>query len=228
VYDVMFPYVRRELRDYLQAHWHDFDMDRARHLLAIDAGQESFQRWCRTQRIEPTDEPAAQGLVCNEVLRLMDGDVKATGLKYLQGRIWRAGFEGGEMQAHVYADVPPALRAWHANSIDLRVYSSGSVDAQLLFFGHTIAGDLLSLFSGHYDTTVGSKKEAASYRQIAEDFDLPAEQLLFLSDIPAELDAARAAGLQTGLCRRPENAPVESGGHAELRSFDEILLTGHA
>ena len=123
----------------------------------------------------------------------MDGDVKATGLKQLQGLIWRAGFESGEMQAHVYDDVPPALAAWDAAGIDIRVYSSGSIAAQKLFFAHTIAGDLLARFRGHYDTTTGPKKEAESYRLIAEDMGRSPETILFLSDVVARQQAQQVA-----------------------------------
>lgn len=224
VYDVMFPFVRRELSDYLAGHWPSLELDRVRELLAVDAGAASFADWCQSQGIDPGHEPAAFDLVRREVVRLMDGDVKATGLKLLQGQIWQAGFESGELRAHVYDDVPPALAAWQAAGCDLRIYSSGSADAQRLFFGHTECGNLLGHFSGHYDTTVGPKREASSYERIAADFGLPAGEILFLSDVVAELDAARQAGLQTGLCRRPENAPVAPHTHSEITSFAEIRL----
>ncbi|MCO6459113.1 MAG: acireductone synthase [Pirellulaceae bacterium] len=224
VYDVMFPFVRRELNDYLAAHWQAEEMDRVRELMAGDAGAPSFADWCRSQGIDHRHDSAALDLVRREVLRLMDGDVKATGLKMLQGQIWQAGFESGELRAHVYDDVPPALAAWQAAGYDLRIYSSGSTDAQRLFFGHTQRGNLLGHFSGHYDTTVGSKREAASYERIATGFALPAGEILFLSDVVAELDAARQAGLQTALCRRPENAPVQPHTHREISSFAEIRL----
>src|SRR4029079_14455426 len=107
--------------------------------------------------------------------------------------IWQSGFESGELKAHVYDDVPPALAAWNAAGEDVRIYWSGSVQAQKLFCGHTIAGNLLTSFRGHYDTTIGGKKEAASYQKIAAEFELPASEILFLSDVVAELDAARAA-----------------------------------
>ncbi|MCA9219999.1 MAG: acireductone synthase, partial [Planctomycetales bacterium] len=173
-------------------------------------------------------EPAAtqRKLVASEVARLMDGDVKATGLKQLQGLIWRDGFESGELLAHVYDDVPPAPERWRLAGITIRIYSSGSVQAQKLFFGHTTAGNLLHYFSGHDDTTTGGKKEAASYRRITADYDMPAEELLFLSDVPAELDAAREAGLHTALVvRSPDAAELTrsaANGHPVIRSFDEI------
>src|SRR5262249_52930599 len=161
-------------------------------------------------------------VVCKEVTRLMDADAKATGLKQLQGLIWQRGFESGELKAHVFDDVPPALTAWNAAGKDVRIYSSGSVQAQKLFFGHTIAGNLLPQFRGHYDTTTGPKKEADSYRRIAADFKLPPSDILFLSDIVAELDAARAAGLKTALCIRPGNAPAQNSAgepHPAIENF---------
>lgn len=209
VYDVMFPFVRRELDRYLDAHWGQPPLAAACRQIARDANQDARaddRTWIR-----------------GEVLRLMDGDVKATGLKQLQGLIWEDGFNSGELKAHVYDDVPPALRDWHSRGISLRIYSSGSIQAQKLFFGHTIAGNLLPLLSGHYDTTTGPKKEAASYRTIAADFGLPASEILFFSDVVAELDAARAAGMQTALVIRHGNTAAAAGhGHAEIASFAQI------
>ena len=127
--------------------------------------------------------------------------------------------------AHVYPDVVPALQRWKGQGIDLRVYSSGSRAAQLLFFGHTEQGNLLPLFSAHYDTTIGSKREIASYQRIAADFGLRDGELLFISDVVAELNAARNSGFQTALCNRPGNAEVaDRQGHAAIESFAEVVL----
>jgi enolase-phosphatase E1 len=220
VYDQMFPYARRELRSYLQTHWGEDALARACEQVAQDAGWRNLSAWCDAAKTDQTRQ-----LVESEVLRLMDQDVKATGLKALQGMIWQEGFVGGELKAHVFPDVPPALESWNSAGLDVRIYSSGSIQAQKLFFGHADCGDLLHFFRGHYDTTTGSKKDSASYKTIAEDYGLPARDVLFLSDIPAELDAARTAGMQTGLCVRPGNAPVPPGhGHAEMRAFDELRL----
>jgi enolase-phosphatase E1 len=209
VYDVMFPFVRRELDRFVDAHWEREDVADACAQIARDAGG--------NVSAESPDQIKA------EVLRLMDADAKATGLKQLQGLIWKDGFTSGELQAHVYDDVPPALRAWKTRGIDLRIYSSGSIQAQKLFFGHTIAGDLLPLLTGHYDTTTGSKKEAESYRKIAANMGLAPRDILFLSDVVAELDAARAAGLATALVIRPGNAAAPPGhGHNVAASFAEI------
>ena len=209
VYDVMFPFVRRELDRYLDSHWGRSPLADACRQIARDAGQVALaddRNWIRA-----------------EVLRLMDGDVKATGLKQLQGLIWEAGFECGELKAHVYDDVPPALRDWHSRGISIRIYSSGSIQAQKLFFGHTVAGNLLPLLSGHYDTTTGPKREASSYRAIAKDFGLSPSDILFLSDVVAELDAARAAGMVTALVVRPGNAEAPAGhGHPTITSLSEI------
>jgi enolase-phosphatase E1 len=138
--------------------------------------------------------------------------------------IWRSGFESGELVAHVFDDVPPALAAWADSGLDVRIYSSGSIEAQQLFFGHTAAGDLRPLLRGHYDTTTGPKREPASYTAIAADMGLTPRQVLFVSDVGAELDAARAAGMATALAIRPGNR--EPGGifeHEPIESFAEIV-----
>ncbi|WP_214415781.1 acireductone synthase [Sphaerisporangium fuscum] len=160
-----------------------------------------------------------------EVLRgWMDGDVKATPLKTLQGRIWAEGFAAGELTSHFFPDVPPALRAWHAAGRRLAVFSSGSVASQRPWFRHSAYGDLSALVGHWFDTVnAGPKREPASYARIAETLGDPAG-LLFLSDVPAELDAAAAAGWRTTGVRRPgePNGDVSFGPHPVVTSFEEI------
>ncbi len=212
VYDVMFPFARKALSDYLSANWNDPALDGVKKQFAQDAGVDGYEDWPELR---------------NEAVRLMDGDVKATGLKQLQGLIWEDGFRSGELRAHVFDDVPPAIEAWRDAGVDVRIYSSGSVHAQKLFFGHSEAGDLLPHFSGHYDTTTGPKREAASYTAIADDWGIEPSKILFLSDVTEELNAARAAGLQTALVNRPGNAeptPAEPP-HTTIESFAELTIT---
>lgn len=215
VYDVMFPYVRKHLAGFLAEQWDDAVVQDCLPLLARDVRQD-LDSW-----LDP-DSSVAQRQVAEAVIELMDGDVKATGLKKLQGCIWKNGFESGQLVAHVYDDVEPAIRRWNADGIDVRIYSSGSVEAQKLFFGHCIAGNLLDWFAGHYDTTSGSKKESTSYVAIATDSGLDAGDILFVSDVAAELDAARAAGMQTVLCVRPGNQEQPGCPHPRINDFTEI------
>ena len=225
VYDVMFPYVRKHLTFEVLTNWMEPEYLAAFEAVARDAGHGSFDAWLATQQLTRDNALRGSQLVCQEVIRQMDADAKATGLKQLQGLIWKSGFESGELQAHVYDDVPPALAAWNAAGKDVRIYSSGSVQAQKLFFGHTIAGDLLPRFRGHYDTTTGPKKEAESYRKIAAAFGLRPAEILFLSDVVAELDAAREAGLATLLVVRPGNATGQKStgeAHAQIADFSQI------
>ena len=228
VYDVMFPYVRKHLTFEVFSNWLEPEYIEAFHAIAKDAGHESLDAWLKQHKLTRENPLRAAEIVCKEVTRQMDADVKATGLKQLQGLIWKSGFESGELKAHVYDDVPPALAAWTAAGKDVRIYSSGSVQAQQLFFGHTIAGNLLGRFRGYYDTTTGPKKDADSYRKIAGDFKLPLAEILFLSDIVAELDAARTTGMQTALCVRPGNAvnQVSSGQpHLQIENFAQVELS---
>jgi len=223
VYDVMFPYVRKHLTFEVFANWLEPEYIEAFHAIGRDAGHESLDVWLKKEGLTRDNPIRAAEVVCKEVTRLMNADVKSTGLKQLQGLIWQSGFESGELKAHVYDDVPPALTAWNGAGKDVRIYSSGSVQAQKLFFGHTIAGDLLACFRGHYDTNTGPKKEPASYQKIAADFALPPAEILFLSDVVAELDAAREGGMETALVVRPGNAPAPADhGHRTIESFAEI------
>lgn len=145
----------------------------------------------------------------------MDIDAKETPLKALQGMIWAEGYADGTLKGHVYADAAEGLRRWKAAGLDLYVYSSGSIAAQKLIFGHSVEGDLMPLFSDYFDTTSGPKREAASYARIAEAIGLPAAEILFLSDMQAEIDAARAAGMAAILVDR-------AGGAGGVSSFAEI------
>lgn len=227
VYDVMFPYVRKHLTFEVLTNWMEPEYIEAFHAIAKDAGHESLDTWLKKENLTRDNPLRAATVICQEVTRLMDADAKTTGLKQLQGLIWKSGFESGELKAHVYDDVPPALAAWNAAGKDVRIYSSGSVQAQKLFFGHSVAGDLLHFFRGHYDTATGPKKNAESYRLIVAEFQFPADAILFLSDIVGELDAARSAGMQTGLVLRPGNAPAheESGSsHAQIADFSQIQV----
>ena len=219
VYDKMFPYVREHLRNHLQQFWSESHTIESVQLMAQDLGRDDWP----DSRLSVEDQ---RQQIIDEVLRQMDGDIKATGLKSLQGQIWKSGFESGQLKAHVYEDVKPSLEAWKALGKEIRIYSSGSVFAQLLFFGHTVDGDLLAHFSGHYDTKMGSKKEVESYRLIAEDSGHSPERILFVSDIVEELDAAKKAGMKTLLSVRPGNAPVDPAGwHSEVSSFDAIRIS---
>lgn len=220
VYDVMFPYVREHLVEFLDSNWNDENVVATVETLAFDLSFSSAESW-----LGEFDEVARRQTVAAAVLKMMDEDVKATGMKQLQGLIWKNGFESGQMTAHLFEDVAPAIENWRANDIDVRIYSSGSIAAQKLFFGHSVAGDLLNYFNGHYDTTTGPKRESESYTKIADDFSFDPEEILFVSDVPAELDAAQSAGMQTVLSVRPGNKPVqESHEFSVISSFAEIEI----
>ena len=152
----------------------------------------------------------------------MAADVKATPLKALQGIIWRQGYADGRLRGHLWPDVPPALRAWHSGGVELAVYSSGSEEAQRLLFGFSEAGDLSPLFRGFFDTRMGGKREAASYLRIAETLGRAPADILFLSDVAEELDAASDAGL--GVCQlvRAGDGTVAAGRHPVAHDFNDV------
>ena len=152
-----------------------------------------------------------------QLLAWMDADAKVTELKDIQGRIWAQGYAAGELRGHVYPDAAEALRRWHGDGLKLAVFSSGSVAAQKLIFGHSDQGDLSPLFSGWFDTTTGPKREAMSYLLIADALGVSPADMLFLSDIAAETDAAKAAGMRAILIDREH-------GTGDIASFDEVVL----
>ncbi|MNV81515.1 Haloacetate dehalogenase H-2 [compost metagenome] len=152
----------------------------------------------------------------------MDEDRKSTALKALQGIIWRSGYHNGDFRGHLYPEVAGQLSAWQQQGLKLYVYSSGSVEAQKLLFGNSDAGDLQPLFSGYFDTHVGAKRETASYRNIANEIGIATDELLFLSDIHQELDAARAAGWHT--CQLIRDDADAQSQHPQVNRFDHIDL----
>lgn len=218
VYDQMFPFVRDTLDRFLSENWASPALPACLDMLAGDVDQDP-KTW-----LSGTPEEQQQ-TVAKAVIGLMDADVKATGLKELQGMIWKSGFNTGQLVAHLFDDVAACIQAWKASGLDVRIYSSGSIAAQKLFFGHSVAGDLLDQFNGHYDTTSGSKREAESYRTISQQFDCEPGAIVFISDVVEELAAAKEAGLQTALSVRPGNQSVpEDHGYLAIESFAELVI----
>ncbi len=167
--------------------------------------------------------PLDQEALIAQLITWIDEDQKITPLKALQGLIWADGYRAGKLKGHIYADVIPQLQSWHAQGIQLYVYSSGSVFAQKLLFGHTEAGDLTPLFTGYFDTHIGNKREQAAYSNIIASIGLPANEVLFLSDIVEELDAAQAVGIHTCCLCRDTQHPL-GNQHRLVNSFAEIQL----
>jgi enolase-phosphatase E1 len=212
VYDVLFPYAAARLDEYCSRSDPEPELAEALARLRSEYEEEAG----KGADLPPFGDGAPYAR------HLMAEDRKSTGLKLLQGVIWEEGYRTGALRGHVFPDVPPALQAWRAAGVRLRVFSSGSVRAQKLLFGHTEYGDLTPHFEGFHDTTTGPKREGASYAAIAAAYALPAEEILFLSDVREELDAAAAAGMRTGLVMRPGNRPVEAGEHAVFGDFGEL------
>lgn len=210
VKDVLFPYARRALSAFVAARGDDPEVRRWLDVVAAEIGG------------QPNDETLVDTLQ-----RWVDADRKHTALKALEGMLWKDGYARADFRAHVYPDAAAALRAWEAAGHPLAVYSSGSVPAQKLFFGHSEAGDLTPLVSAWFDTEVGGKREADSYRRILALLDRPADAVVFLSDVVEELDAAREAGLTTVLVDRREDYPrprlgADAHGHRRIESFAEL------
>ncbi|QSB01183.1 acireductone synthase [Methylomonas sp. EFPC1] len=206
VKDVLFPYARARLPDFVSRHQEQAEIK----LLLADANQLAGGA---------LDDDA----LIAQFIHWIDTDQKITPLKSLQGLIWQEGYRNGDFTGHVYEDAVRNLRNWFGLGYKLYVYSSGSVQAQKLLFGYSDFGDLTPLFSGYFDTHIGGKKEATSYERIAAELGLPAEQILFLSDIKDELDAARQAGFATCWLVRDQN-PDSGTEHVQVSDFDGIHL----
>jgi enolase-phosphatase E1 len=218
VYDVLFPFARRHLREFLK--------DERSSPGVADAIVGLELEWADDVAKGNAPPPWREIDLAAYVEWLMDLDRKSPALKSLQGLIWERGYRSGALTSEIFADVGPALERWRASGLRVAIYSSGSVLAQHLLFGHTPAGDLTPLFSGFFDTAVGPKTAADSYRAIAVALECPPARLLFVSDVIAELNAAHAAGCRTALAIRPGNPPQRSAPEdVSIRSFNEIVIT---
>ncbi|WP_202369629.1 acireductone synthase [Pseudomonas sp. MWU318] len=203
VFDVLFPYAAKHLPDFVRE----------------NAGRADVAEQLDAVRRDSNAPQADVERVVEILLSWIEEDRKATPLKALQGMVWAQGYHAGQLKGHVYPDAVEALKRWHQAGYQLFVYSSGSIQAQKLIFGCSEAGDLTPLFSGYFDTTSGPKREEQSYRNIQQAIGVEPGEILFLSDIVEELDAAQAAGLQTcGLAREGG----ELGSHITVDSFTGI------
>jgi len=213
VKEVLFPYARRELPNFVREH----------------ASDPKVRHWLDQVQLELSSEFFNDEHLIETLLNWIDNDRKHTALKALQGMIWVAGYRDGDYSAHIYDDAADMLRRWHDAEHSIYVYSSGSVPAQKLFFSHTAAGDLTGLFSGYFDTEMGGKRDAESYRRIASAIDAEPSDVIFLSDIVEELDAAREAGMSTVLLDRLGDYPhprrdEATNGHQRAESFKDLQL----
>ncbi|AAC07754.1 acireductone synthase [Aquifex aeolicus] len=205
VKEVMFPYSKKKLREFLEKNWEKPEIKKIvqevekieGRELSLEEAVQLFSRW-------------------------IDEDRKITPLKELQGHIWEEGFKSGELKAPLYEDAYEKIKEWKEKGIPVYIYSSGSVKAQNLFFGHSVYGDIRNLFSGFFDTKIGSKRERSSYEKIAKEIGLPPHEILFISDNPEELKAAKEAGMKVIQSVREGVEP--SGDFEKITSFRELEI----
>jgi len=215
VHEILFPYAREHVNNYLSRHPQQpegqADIQKLREEQANDAEE------LRQPPIDSIDTAVTY------VNRLIDLDRKSPALKSLQGKIWKAGYEDGSLKSPVYPDVVEAFERWRDVGITINIFSSGSVLAQQLLFAHSDSGDLTRYIDQYFDTSVGKKIDPQSYLAIAANLSFDRSQILFLSDVVAELDAAKAAGIQTRLCIRPGNPPQPASQYQSIASFADIF-----
>ena len=223
VYDTLFPFVRAGVAAFLEAEWSDASVQADVTALRMQALEDHARGVTAAPMLPEGVGPEVREAAVANVLWQMDSDRKTTGLKSLQGKIWRHGYGSGELLGHIYEDVTPTLRAWRDAEQPIYIYSSGSIGAQKLLFGHSVEGDLTPLLSGYFDTTTGPKKEAASYRTISSAIGHPSETILFVTDNLDEARAAAEAGMQAVISSRPGNPPLPDHGFEVITSFADLL-----
>jgi enolase-phosphatase E1 len=217
VHDVLFSYARAHAKEFLA---NNFDSDEVRADVAL-------LREEHARDVSEDRHPPLLGVEIDSIAAYVDWliaqDRKSTGLKSLQGKIWRQGYLDGSLKAQVFADVAPALERWRAAGSSINIFSSGSVLAQQLLFANTEAGDLTKFIDNYFDTNIGKKAEVESYRRIALALKLDSNDIVFISDVVSELDAASEAGMKTLLSLRPGNPPQPAAEKYEpIHSFDEL------
>ena len=215
VHDVLFTYARQHVRSYLVQHANALTDD-------IALLREEHTRDTSSGERPPTftNDPES---IANYVYWLIDRDRKSTGLKSLQGKIWREGYTSGTLKSQVFSDVRPAFERWYTAGLRISIFSSGSALAQQLLFAHTEDGDLTTFISDYFDTNAGAKGDAESYRRIAKEMNLPPVEILFISDVVTELEAATEAGMKTRLSIRPGNQPQPNANRFQIiEAFDEV------
>ena len=215
VHEVLFPYARGHVREYLAQHLTELAGDvkqlRDEHARDVSSG---------AQPPPLTDDPDS---ISTYVHWLIDRDRKSTGLKSLQGKIWREGYAAGTLKAQIFNDVRAAFERWHESEFRISIFSSGSVLAQQLLFAHTEDGDLTKFITDYFDTNVGAKGDAESYRSIGKSLHLKPDEIIFISDVVAELEAATAAGMKTRLSIRPGNQPQPDPDRFQIiHTLDEV------
>jgi len=215
VHQTLFGYARARVSGFLERHWNDPE---------VRADVARLEAEHAAERSQPGPPPWREdaATVAAYVHWLMDQDRKSTGLKSLQGKIWEQGYQAGDLRGEVYPDVPPALERWRRQGIDIAIFSSGSVQGQRSLFTNTAAGDLTRFIRAYFDTTTGPKTAPQSYTRIAAALERSPSEVLFLSDIGAELDAALTAGMRTALCVRTPGSAPSTGAHPVIQAFDQL------
>jgi len=219
VFKVLFPYARSHGEDFLERHGSSSEVREDLSGLRREHLEDTRQGLSPPALKNPNEA----GEFAPYVDWLIERDRKSTPLKSLQGKIWAEGYASGELRSQVFDDVPPAFRRWRRHNRTIAIFSSGSVLAQKLLFAHTVAGNLTGFLSAYFDATTGTKADPVSYEKIATMLKCSPPEIVFISDVVAELDGAEAARLQTLLCERPGNHPQPANAHDLVRTFDDVL-----
>ncbi|XP_053559331.1 enolase-phosphatase E1 [Bombina bombina] len=230
VKDILFPYIKDNVKTYLQEHWDKEECQEDVSQLRKQAEKDIHLNGnvpipCLSE--DKADLEKMIQAVVDNVHWQMSLDRKTTALKQLQGHMWRLAYVTGEVKGEVYEDIVPAIKTWRAAGMKVYIYSSGSIEAQKLLFGYSMEGNLSELLDGHFDTTIGHKVESESYRNIAKNIGCCPNNILFLTDITKEAKAAEEAGMHVAVVVRSGNAALtdeDKSSYAFITSFSQIIL----
>lgn len=218
VHQTLFPFAKEKIGEYLELNFENLKRE-------ISEIKVEYKKDFTNQIYgRKFDEKSAESIT--EYLKfLIEVDRKSTPLKSLQGKIWQAGYEVGELKSVMFDDVPRAFERWYNQGKTIAIYSSGSVLAQKLIFKYSNFGDLTPYISAYFDTNIGHKREIQSYENIAEKLQNRKREILFISDVLEELNAAHRAGLDAILSDREGNALItKKHSFQVVQSFDAVNL----
>lgn len=216
VHKTLFPFAKEKTGDYVKDHLAELNAE-------ITQLEVEYHRDFTNQIYGRNFDAKIPESIAEYLKFLIEVDRKSTPLKSIQGKIWQAGYESGELKSVMFEDVPRAFERWYQKGKTIAIYSSGSVLAQKLIFKHSNFGDLSRYISAYFDTNIGHKRERQSYENIAEKMQNRKQEILFISDVLEELEAAHSTGLESILSDRKGNSQITKKHSFQIiQSFDVV------
>ena len=201
VHETLFPYSKKRLKQFLKT----LEFDKSLESDLIEENSSDLSKENYKESILDSNQEIDKNKLESYLNFLIRVDRKSKPLKEIQGKIWRDGYESGELKSIIYADVKLFFEKLKELDKKIYIYSSGSVEAQKLIFKYSKLGDLSIYIHDYFDTNIGGKKEPESYSKILANINIPAKELVFFTDVKEEADAASYNKIKSYIMNRPGN-----------------------